>query len=57
MTGHVRQALADRELALGPGGVDSRFENWRLHRDVDGIAWLIVDISRGEAPTRFLRRC
>lgn len=44
MTGIALGALKERDLELGPVGADAgSWKHWRLTRDADGVAWLILD--------------
>jgi len=44
MQGSVWSVLEPRNLELGPAhDADSRWTNWRLALDGDGIAWLVID--------------
>ena len=51
MESRVLDVLDDRLLALGPKpDATSRYRNFKLTRDADGIAWLLFD--REGAPFR-----
>jgi len=52
MTDSVRQALADREMALGPAARRNRGRrHWRLAQDEGGVAWLALDRLRENVNT------
>ncbi|ESR23853.1 3-hydroxyacyl-CoA dehydrogenase NAD-binding domain-containing protein [Lutibaculum baratangense] len=53
MTGIVWGALKDRNLELGPASdlKDDRFRHWRLARDEDNVAWLVIDKEGASANT------
>jgi len=52
MSGTVLDFLADRDLALGPAARRSRGrQHWRLARDEDNVAWLVLDRLRTSVNT------
>ncbi len=53
MTGIVWGALEERNLELGPTAnvTEDRFEHWRLARDADNVAWLVMDKKGASANT------
>ncbi|WP_426440843.1 3-hydroxyacyl-CoA dehydrogenase NAD-binding domain-containing protein [Bradyrhizobium genosp. P] len=52
MDSQIMDVLADRVLELGPKpAADSPYRNFKLTRDVDGIAWLLFDRAGASANT------
>ena len=52
MSERVRQALSEREMALGPAVRRNRGRrHWRLGHDENGVAWLVLDRLRESANT------
>ncbi|MBR1120454.1 enoyl-CoA hydratase/isomerase family protein [Bradyrhizobium lablabi] len=52
MAGKIMDVLGDRVLELGPGrDMESRYRNFRLNRDADGVAWLLFDRDGTSANT------
>jgi 3-hydroxyacyl-CoA dehydrogenase / enoyl-CoA hydratase / 3-hydroxybutyryl-CoA epimerase len=52
--GKVWDVLAPRNLELGPlttGAAEKTWSHWRLARDADGIAWLVIDKAGAGANT------
>ena len=52
MDSKIMDVLADRVLELGPPPqADGRYQNFKLTRDADGIAWLLFDRADANANT------
>jgi 3-hydroxyacyl-CoA dehydrogenase / enoyl-CoA hydratase / 3-hydroxybutyryl-CoA epimerase len=52
--GKVWDVLAPRNLELGPlgtGAAEKSWQHWRLARDADGIAWVVIDKAGAGANT------